>query len=380
MKELLKNSISKKSYSDGKQYEKAYVDYLEGYVLENLKGFSVQRQRVANNRENLFITDGKQCKFLIVNHTDTVQPGTGWTVDPLQAIERDGKVFGLGSSDTKGNTASFLTALSNTQKLEGISLLLYVDEEYDFLGMKKFVDSELATKLNPEYIMSIDGTGLVMGNGCRGLIEIELELSGVTGHSANPMSGASVNIGFLKMIDNLLAELECFESESLGKPTLNIAQMQGGSLIDKNNKYSFSSQGNKIPDFLSAILEIRTIPGIDINWLKDLLKRLAETEGLRISKLDVRHELNAYETPLDKINGIYECIRSVTNNSELLDAANFGYLDLAMLTDRYPEAKIFSFGGGTNGQSHKADEYVLMKDLEMSCQVYTKILSYVQRN
>ena len=44
------------------------------------------------------------------SHTDVVQVGQGWTVDPFRGEERDGKIYGRGTCDMKGGLAASIIA------------------------------------------------------------------------------------------------------------------------------------------------------------------------------------------------------------------------------------------------------------------------------
>ena len=48
--------------------------------------------------------------ILLSAHFDTVVPTTAWAIDPLNPVEKDGRVYGLGSSDCKGGIVSILAA------------------------------------------------------------------------------------------------------------------------------------------------------------------------------------------------------------------------------------------------------------------------------
>ena len=56
-------------------------------------------------KANLFATlgEGKPAGIILSGHTDTVPwDGQDWSVDPLGAVVRDGRLYGRGSADMKG--------------------------------------------------------------------------------------------------------------------------------------------------------------------------------------------------------------------------------------------------------------------------------------
>jgi len=66
-------------------------------------------------KANLFATlgEGKPAGLILSGHTDTVPwDGQAWTVDPLSAVVKDGRLYGRGSADMK----SFIAlAVANAQ-------------------------------------------------------------------------------------------------------------------------------------------------------------------------------------------------------------------------------------------------------------------------
>jgi acetylornithine deacetylase len=52
--------------------------------------------------------DSSKSTILLNSHHDTVKPNKGYTLDPFVAIEKDGKLFGLGSNDAGGSLVSLM--------------------------------------------------------------------------------------------------------------------------------------------------------------------------------------------------------------------------------------------------------------------------------
>ena len=50
--------------------------------------------------------------LLLISHLDTAPAAEGWTVPPLRATEKNGNIYGLGSTDAKNYTAIYLTLLT----------------------------------------------------------------------------------------------------------------------------------------------------------------------------------------------------------------------------------------------------------------------------
>src|SRR3990167_5837536 len=155
--ELTKKLISIPSYVDKTTDESVAVKFLYDYLKENLKDVEINLQEVEGERSNIILKKGEP-KFIVVGHIDTVQPRAGWRTKPLEAVEKDEKIFGLGANDMKGSLSSFVTALVENGVPDDFMFLIYIDEEYDFKGMKKFVE-EYKNKFKPTFVLSVDGGG-----------------------------------------------------------------------------------------------------------------------------------------------------------------------------------------------------------------------------
>ncbi|NQT21644.1 MAG: M20 family metallopeptidase, partial [Planctomycetes bacterium] len=57
-------------------------------------------------------------KILVACHFDVVPPGSGWQTDPFAAVVRDGRVYGRGTSDNKGQLAVMLEVARLLKKNE----------------------------------------------------------------------------------------------------------------------------------------------------------------------------------------------------------------------------------------------------------------------
>jgi len=70
---------------------------------------NVPFERVGNN---IYATnkyyDAAKPSLLLNSHHDTVKPNKGYTLDPFAPIEKDGKLFGLGSNDAGGCLVSLI--------------------------------------------------------------------------------------------------------------------------------------------------------------------------------------------------------------------------------------------------------------------------------
>ena len=117
------------------------INHLSAYAERD--GWSVDIQELesgGNGKANLIATLGNKentedepAGLVLSGHTDTVPfDAGGWNSDPLKLTERDGKLYGLGSTDMKGFFAVALEAASafDPAKFKApLYLLATADEE-----------------------------------------------------------------------------------------------------------------------------------------------------------------------------------------------------------------------------------------------------------
>ena len=92
-------------------YEEKMVDFFSKRLREF--GLTAKYQTVEGERKNIYVIHyfSKDGPLLTFNgHLDTVPPAKDWEVDPYQPLQKEGKLYGLGSCDMKGGLAALLEA------------------------------------------------------------------------------------------------------------------------------------------------------------------------------------------------------------------------------------------------------------------------------
>ena len=373
---LAKNLIKIPSYVDVSSNETSCSEFLEKYITNTFPTLSIERQYIStqSKRYNLLISGGTMAELLIVGHIDTVQPTTEWVTNPLIPTIKNDKLYGLGSSDMKSSLAACLSALKavkNTIDLSKISFLLYVDEEYDFKGMRKFISS--GCQSNPKVIFNLDGD-LELSTGCRGLIELELRIKGKSSHSSNPSEGINVIRCMGKVIDDLEKILYKKNNTFLGPTTLNLAYLKGGTLSERKGKKYWQKEGNIIPDVAELILEIRpSVKNVTAKSIIQDLEKLSQKYRLSIDNVKIRHDIKPWFPKL--INKDMEILKSIYSSAnQQFKIANMkfsGYVDTQMLAEKVT-CPIFVIGtGGEN--AHGANENVKIQSIRKAQRIYEQI-------
>jgi len=358
--EILKELVSIPSWVEGKTNEVKIGNWIMDFLARNSK-LKITKQPIGSSRVNILASSSNKIDVLVTGHMDTVQPVAGWTKNPVNPEIRDGKIYGLGTTDMKSGLAImlYLSTLPNLAK--NIAFLFYCDEEYDFLGMKKFV-SEYQNRIKPKLITSLDGDGLQIGNSCRGLIEMKVAVEGKAGHAANPKSGTNAITESMEVINKLKNWLTGFSSKELGSSTLNIAYINGGG-----------SEGNIIAEKCEYIVEIRVAnEDLKAKLVKEFITKESEKLGLKTENIKIRHDLGSWITPKEKLKKIVR----LAPIKKLKSAKKSGYIDIQMLWETFGKVPTFSLGAGESEMSHKADEYVRISKITRAQKFYETVLNF----
>jgi succinyl-diaminopimelate desuccinylase len=363
--EILQNLISIPSWVDDKTNEKEIGLWIYDFLKKN-SNLKITKQDIRNGRSNIFAQKGRKTDVLVTGHIDTVKPNFNWTLSPTDPKTMGGKLYGRGASDMKCGIAIMLYLSTLPNLKDNISFLFYCDEEYDFLGMKEFLKlyapcKERAYKVEPKLIISLDGEGLVVGNSCRGLIEMKVSVTGKAGHAANPKSGINAITESMKVISQLKKWLKDFSTKELGNSTLNIAYMNGGG-----------SEGNVIAEKCEYIVEIRVAnEKLNANLVKRVITERSVKSGLKVKEIIIRHDLGNWITPKEKLSDIV----LKAPNKTIKSAKKSGYIDIQMLWQAFGKVPTFSLGAGENGQAHAADEYVKISKVLRAQMFFESILT-----
>src|SRR5687768_9492583 len=118
-------------------------------------------------------------ELALVGHTDTVPYDPNWT-EATNLTERDGKLFGRGSCDTKGFIAAALTAAESTPNLrKPLALIFTADEEIGLIGAKHLASSKV---INPRYSIVGEPTSLKPIRAGKGYSLAEVVVKGREAH------------------------------------------------------------------------------------------------------------------------------------------------------------------------------------------------------
>ncbi|MBI2079213.1 M20/M25/M40 family metallo-hydrolase, partial [Candidatus Micrarchaeota archaeon] len=122
---------------------------------------------------------------LIVNgHMDTVPIGKNWTKNPLGELVGD-KLYGRGSSDTKGNIACMIAALEKNPT-DKITIVFNCQEENGFEGIMEVLKLRETKLKHIKYSISLEPTDGRILHCNKGQYTFEITATGKAVHSSMP--------------------------------------------------------------------------------------------------------------------------------------------------------------------------------------------------
>ncbi|MGL5634139.1 MAG: YgeY family selenium metabolism-linked hydrolase [Sarcina sp.] len=193
-------------------------------------------------------------KILLDGHIDVVPvpDKTKWSHDPFAGEIVDGKIYGRGTSDMKGQVSAMLAAAAyfaeDTKKdFAGDIYVAGVCEEELFEGVTA---REISKNIKPDYVVIGESSELNLKIGQRGRAEVVVETYGRPAHSANPEKGINAVYKMSKFIERI-QEIQPVVHPELGKGILVLTDI-------KSSPYPGASV---VPDYCKATFDRRLVVG-----------------------------------------------------------------------------------------------------------------------
>lgn len=327
-------------------------------------------------------------KLLFDGHIDTVPvpDESKWTHAPFKGEIVDGKIYGRGTSDMKGQTSAMIAAAAYfaediDRNFEGDIYVAGVVHEEIFEGVSA---RKISEAIKPDYVIIGESSELNLKIGQRGRAEIVIETFGKPAHSANPEKGINAVYKMAKVIEKI-QEIEAPEHEVLGKGILVLTDI-------KSSPYPGASV---VPDYCRATFDRRLLVGETKESVLAPIEASLEELRKEDNELNVKASYAIGKEVCytgEKIEGerffpgwLYE------ENDEFVQAAYKGLKSAGI------DAKITQYSFCTNGShyagekgiktigfgpskenlAHTIDEYIEQEQLFMGAEGYYGILKSV---
>ncbi len=284
--------------------------------------------------------------ILLNSHHDTVKPNPSYTLDPYGAIEKEGKLYGLGSNDAGASLVGLLaTFLYYYEQILRYNLIFSATAEEEISGVGGI--QSILEDLDPiTFAIVGEPTQMNLAVAEKGLVVMDCMAKGTASHAAHENNNQAI---YQAMKDILRIENYSFEKESslLGKVKATVTMVNAGT------------QHNVIPDQCSFTIDVRTNECYTnaevVQIMGDLLTSEVKPRSLRLnsSRIDLKHPIVQAAIKEGCI-----CYGSPTISDQALIP--------------FDSVKI---GIGDSLRSHTADEFIYWSELEEGIQKYIRLLS-----
>ena len=308
--------------------------------------------------------------FCFCGHTDVVPAGdvNAWTDPPFSGIVKNGKLYGRGASDMKGEIACFVAAVSqylaNNKPKGSISLLITGDEEgIAENGTIKVLEWMAKNNQVPDVALvgepsNAKEIGEEMRIGRRGSFKGSLTVRGKQGHTAYPERADNPLPRMVKMLD-VLANFEFDKGNEFFPPTnLQLTTIDVGNTVN-----------NVIPASVNAQMNVRFNNLWSSKTIEFKIRELLDT-------IDKNYELKTWcnaESFMTKPGAFTDLVSSavneVTGRKPVLGTGG-GTSDARFVTNYCPVVEF----GLLNQTIHQIDEHANVADMHKLTEIYRLVL------
>ena len=317
-------------------------------------------------KANLFATlgAGKPAGVIVSGHTDTVPwDGQDWSVDPLGADVKDGRLYGRGSADMKsfiGLAVAQVPAFLAADLPFAVHLAFSYDEEVGGFGARRLIADMRDAGVAPLACIVGEPTGMIPALAHKGVYRWRCCVRGHAAHSSlTPQSVNAIEVGarvVAKLADMAARwrdEEPRYEGFDVPYSTGSVGVIEGG-IAD-----------NVVPADCRFNYEFRNLPGSDVTAMQGEVRAYAETlePAMRAVAGDagIRFE-TICEMP---------AFLAGADDPAVLLAQRLAATDATTLVAFGTEAGLFQRAGtptvvcgpGHIAQAHQADEYVSLAQL-----------------
>jgi len=308
--------------------------------------------------------DAGKPTLALIAHLDTVAPAIGYTRDPYDPGTDPDIIWGLGANDDGGSVAAMLAAFSYFYgKPLPINLLLLLVREEECSGPDGAAwlfgaegpfglrqdDPDWLPK--PDWAIVGEPTGMKAATSERGLLVLDGEAHGESGHAAR---GDGVNALYIALedIDKLRGHHFKRNSAEMGEVRVSVTQIDAGRAH------------NVIPDRCHFVVDIR--PN-ECYTPKEVLDELQSECRSVLRPRNLKHRASA--TAADSL------LRKTVADLHIETFSSPTTSDWMQLT-----CDAIKMGPGDSARSHKADEFIRTGEIAAAIDGYIHFIEHFYGN
>ena len=294
--------------------------------------------------------DTNKSTILLNSHHDTVKPNKGYTLDPFAAIEKGGKLFGLGSNDAGGSLVSLIATFLYFYEKEDLkyNIVLAATAEEEISGHNG-IEILLPQLGEIDFAIVGEPTQMQMAIAEKGLMVLDCIANGKAGHAAREEGDNAIT--------KAIKDIEWFNSYKFDKISDLLGPVKMSvTVIETENKAH-----NVVPAQCKFVVDCRVNELYTFEEMLEIIKSNVQSEikprstRLRSSSIALDHPVVRAGLKLKRT-----CYGSPTTSDKAL--MNF------------PSLKI---GPGDSARSHTADEYIYVDEIKEGIELYIQLLNEI---
>jgi acetylornithine deacetylase len=336
-------------------------DELARHGIRSRLTFDADRRKA-----NLFATigDGKPAGVVVSGHTDTVPwDGQDWSVDPLGAELRDGRLYGRGSADMKGfiGLAVAQVPLFLAADLPfAVHFAFSYDEEVGGFGASRLIDDLKEQGVRPLACIVGEPTGMVPALAHKGVYRWRCCVKGHAAHSSlTPQAVNAIEVG-ARVIGKLTDMSERWRDHEPRYAGFDVPYSTGAVCVVEGG-----IADNVVPEDCRFHYEFRNLPNADVALMQREVEAYAEQLEPPMRAIDPKAGIR-----FESITAMPAFLAQPDDPAVLL-AKRLAASAATTLVAFGTEAGLFQRAGiptvvcgpGHIAQAHQADEYVSLAQL-----------------
>ena len=340
--DLLKQLIATPSFSKEEDNSSALIKVF----LEN-NGIKAEQHLYNIWARNKYFDTNKPT-ILLNSHHDTVKPNKGYTLDPFSPIEKDGKLFGLGSNDAGGSLVSLIATFLYYNGKENLqyNMILAATAEEEISGHNG-IEALLPLLGKIDFAIVGEPTQMQMAVAEKGLMVLDCTANGRAGHAARE-EGDNAIYKAIKDIEWFSSYKFDKVSDLLGPVKMSVTVIEtdnkAHNVVPAQCRFVVDCRVNELYTFEEMLEEIRSNVQSEIKPRSTRLKSSAIALDHPLVKAGLKMGRNYYGSP--------------TTSDKALMA--------------FPSLKI---GPGDSARSHTADEYIYIDEIKEGIDLYIQLLN-----